>query len=99
MALTPAELQARLIMQSVADQIGDIWRGTASGLNELENTRRNYPMIVPSRDFMAITIGSHELSDTERRQVIEHLAQVKRVVLQWRDRGREWLAGGNLLLD
>ncbi|ORX38521.1 beta-lactamase-like protein [Kockovaella imperatae] len=95
--LTATELQARLSMQSIADQVGEVWldqeqaglSGSATGLAETATQ-----MIVPARDFMAITFGSHELSHAESEQIQTHMADVASVMRQWKDEGRIKLGRG-----
>jgi hypothetical protein len=72
--LTNAELHLRLILQSLADQITRIWLS-----NNNTDVDLGPSMAVTARDFMVISVPSHEMSEQEKetaRRVIDESAQV-----------------------
>ncbi|WVW85597.1 hypothetical protein I302_107635 [Kwoniella bestiolae CBS 10118] len=77
--LTKNELHTRLIMQSLADQITDIWSS---------NGER---MAIPSRDFMSLRIPSHELSNIEVDDIRRYKEEVDRVMGSWKEYGGVWV--------
>ncbi|WWC63315.1 uncharacterized protein I303_105915 [Kwoniella dejecticola CBS 10117] len=91
--LTKGELHTRLIMQSLADQITDIWtsqtdQSDGQGVGEEDKVER---MAIPSRDFMNIRIPSHELSEGEQEEIKAYRLEVQEVMISWKDNGGVWV--------
>nr|ODO02246.1 ribonuclease Z [Cryptococcus depauperatus CBS 7855] len=78
------ELYVRIIMQSIVDQIAVHCR-IAEGKTG---------MVVASRDFMHLSIPSHELSPTEREDIDNHSSLANKVTEEWRTHGGIWIKDG-----
>ncbi|KAK8854758.1 hypothetical protein IAR55_003497 [Kwoniella newhampshirensis] len=78
--LTHSELHTRLIMQSLADQINDIWAGGDDDRSA-----------VPARDFMVMRVPGHELSESESDDVRCYKRNAREVNRSWTEYGGVWL--------
>ncbi|RXK41148.1 hypothetical protein M231_01551 [Tremella mesenterica] len=107
--LTAAELHLRLILQSVTDQIDEVWDGPAFPLS-----LSTYPSIDPytqvlspnsqrsssgrksiaTRDFMILPVPSHELSESEMSTIALVEGEGREVMTEWRERGGVWMGQG-----
>ncbi|WWC71545.1 uncharacterized protein I206_105503 [Kwoniella pini CBS 10737] len=85
--LTKGELHTRLIMQSLADQITDIWN--TDGNDQIQR------MAIPSRDFMTLRIPSHELSESEQEEIKTYRNEVEHVMRSWKENGGVWIPKEN----
>jgi ribonuclease Z len=84
--ISAQELHIRLILQSIATQIDEIWNsGHATVL---------------ARDFMIVQVPGHEITDGERSIVDAHLKESAEVAKAWQEsggvyvesgRGKEWI--------
>ncbi|ODN92673.1 ribonuclease Z [Cryptococcus wingfieldii CBS 7118] len=100
-----SELHARLIMQSIADQISKHCVSPSVMLEGQEPADIcKTGMVVPSRDFMYLPVYSHELTDAEVADVKAHKEVTDKVTREWKvnggvrlDRGEaaDWVGVGN----
>ncbi|WRT68420.1 uncharacterized protein IL334_005396 [Kwoniella shivajii] len=79
--LTRTELHTRLIMQSLADQITEIW-------TKDDGVER---MAIPSRDFMVLRIPGHELSQSEQEEIRTYRDGLEQVMESWKTHGGAWV--------
>jgi ribonuclease Z len=69
--LQAPELHLRLILQSIARQIDNIWAEDGRGAAVL------------ARDFMIMQVPSHELNEGEKEVVDGHLMETAEVTASW----------------
>ncbi|WWC93802.1 hypothetical protein V866_000638 [Kwoniella sp. B9012] len=81
--LTKNELHTRLIMQSLADQITEIWSPVAED--------KVVRMAIPSRDFMSVRVPSHEISDIEQDDIRRYREELNGVMGSWKECGGVWV--------
>ena len=79
--LNDRELQNRVILQSIADQIDEVWNGETHG------SRSDNRHTVCSRDFMTVYIPSHDLADLENAQMREWTNETRLVMKAWGKEG------------
>ena len=71
------ELHLRLILQSIARQIDEIWAPNGQSATVL------------ARDFMVMQVPGHELSDSEKEVVQAHLNETSEVTASWIERRKD----------
>lgn len=87
--LDSSELHIRLIVQAIASQIDDTWNEATQTATE-EVARAT----VPARDFMIMSVPSHELSEGEREKIGLHLKEMKEVTARWQRQGGVYVPAG-----
>ncbi|ORY35568.1 beta-lactamase-like protein [Naematelia encephala] len=81
--LTSRELHIRLVMQSLSDQINQVWNANI-GPNE------HYKMAVPARDLMVIRVPAHELTEAEAEEAASAKKEMDEVGNSWSELGGVW---------
>ena len=99
--LNASELHIRLILQSLADQITEIWHAPGdhsthgangtNGASDSEPVRTNGARAIPARDFMYIRVPSHELSESEIEEAEKAREEAERIMAGWKADGGVWM--------
>lgn len=83
-----SELHLRIILQSIASQIDEIWThhlDQDSACQAAVRAEKQATML--ARDFMIVSVPSHELAGYETQTITEHLSEVAVTTQSWVEHG------------